>query len=140
MEDYIEALGCTLGEELLKPTKIYVRSVLETLSQYEINGMVHNTGGGFIDNIPRILPRGVKAVIDKGSWAMSPIFSFLAENGNIPESEMYRTFNMGIGMMAIVDADLADPIVKSFQDLGESAFIIGETTKRKKGEEQVELI
>ncbi len=141
VEQQIEEFGCTLGEELLKPTRIYVQSVLGVLKHYKINGMVHNTGGGFIDNVPRILPRSCKAVIDCSSWKIPPIFTFLSEKGNIPMDEMYRTFNMGIGLMAIVEESVAEDVVHHFGAMGEQAAIIGEIVNTENGEEeQVELI
>jgi phosphoribosylformylglycinamidine cyclo-ligase len=127
----IEELGCTLGEELLKPTRIYVQSVLNVLRKYRINGMVHNTGGGFIDNTPRILPKGCKAVIDMSSWPVPPIFDFLQKKGNVNREEMYRTFNMGIGLMVIVDEASAEDIAHHFIALGEHPFIIGKITALK---------
>jgi phosphoribosylformylglycinamidine cyclo-ligase len=127
----IEELGCTLGEELLKPTRIYVQSVLNVLRKFRINGMVHNTGGGFIDNTPRILPKGCKAVIDRSSWSIPPVFDFLEKKGRVSREEMYRTFNMGIGLMVIVDEETTDDIVHQFSALGEGPFIIGKITARK---------
>ncbi len=140
VDQVIEELGCTLGEELLNPTRIYVQSVLNVLRHYKINGMVHNTGGGFIDNVPRVLPNGYKAVINTGSWKQQPIFQFLAEKGEVPAMEMYRTFNMGIGLMAIVDDRQALDIRHHFEALGEEASIIGEVVSRKPEEDEVELI
>ena len=133
VNDQIEELGCTLGEELLKPTKIYVQQVLNILKNYSIHGMVHNTGGGFIDNIPRVLPKGYKATLQAGSWPVPPIFNFLEEKGEVPRSEMYRTFNMGIGLLAIVDEKSADDICHHFEALGEKPFIIGEINKMDDG-------
>ncbi len=121
VDQQIEELGCTLGEELLRPTRIYVQPVLRTLEKHTINGMVHNTGGGFIDNIPRILPKGTKATLHSGSWKIPPIFSFLQEKGEIPEQEMYRTFNMGIGLLVIVDKENAEQICAAFEQEGECA-------------------
>lgn len=126
VDKYIDELGCTLGEELLKPTRIYVQSVLNVLRHFSINGMVHNTGGGFIDNIPRVLPKGCKAIIDSKNWPVPPIFSLLQRLGEIPQEEMYRTFNMGIGLLAIVDDNKAQDIRHHFEAVGEEAFIIGE--------------
>lgn len=137
IEDHIEELGCTLGEELLKPTKIYVQQVLNVLKNYSIHGMVHNTGGGFIDNIPRILPTGYKANLQEGSWEIPAIFKFLEEKGNIPHEEMFRTFNMGIGLLVIVAEDKAEDIVHHFEALGEKASIIGEISVLKDGEPDV---
>lgn len=125
VDTYIEELGSTLGDELLKPTRIYVQSVLNVLRKFRINGMVHNTGGGFIDNTPRILPKGCKAVIDGAGWEIPPIFDFLQQKGNIGKDEMYRTFNMGIGLMVIVDEEFAEDIAHQFRAVGENPFVIG---------------
>ncbi len=134
IDHHIDELGCKLGEELLKPTKIYVQSVLNVLKNYRLNGMVHNTGGGFIDNIPRILPKGYKAVLKATAWNLPPIFPFLQRLGEIPSDEMYRTFNMGIGLLIFVDEEKADDIQHHFEAAGEEAFIIGEITAMDKGE------
>lgn len=140
VDQYIDELGCTLGEELLKPTRIYVQSVLGVLKHYTLNGMVHNTGGGFIDNIPRILPKGCKAEINCDRWEPLPIFNFLATKGEVPRNEMYRTFNMGIGLMVIVDNDAVADIIHHFQALGEEPVIIGEITSHREDDgEQVNL-
>ncbi len=122
----IEEFGCTLGEELLRPTRIYVESLLKTMRTYKINGLVHNTGGGFIDNVPRVLPTGCKAVIHPDSWPVPPVFTFMQDKGNIPPAEMYRIFNMGIGMMALVDDEIVEDVMARFTALGESPYIIGE--------------
>ncbi len=124
--DQIAELGCTVGEELLRPTKIYVESVLKVLRNFTINGLIHNTGGGFIDNVPRILPGGCRAIIQVDSWDIPPVFSFLQDKGKIPIEEMYRTFNMGIGMMALVPEKEVEDIMQQFSALGESPVIIGE--------------
>jgi len=126
VEDYIKEFDCTLGEELLRPTRIYVESVLNILRIYKVNGLIHNTGGGFFDNVPRVLPAGCKAVIDSKAWPVPEIFTFLEKNGNIPPAEMYRTFNMGIGMMAIVDDEIVEDVLQQFKALGESPYVIGE--------------
>ncbi len=140
VDQHIEEFGTTLGEELLKPTRIYVQSVLNVLKHYKINGMVHNTGGGFIDNIPRIVPEGYKAVVDASSWDTPPIFDFLASKGNVPMEEMYRTFNMGIGLMVIVDESMANDIAHRFNAAGEDARIIGQIVGKDNGDDEVELI
>jgi len=124
--DHVTELGCTVGEELLRPTRIYVNSVLTVLRNYTINGLIHNTGGGFIDNVPRILPNGCRAIIQAGSWNIPPIFSFLQDKGNIPVEEMYRTFNMGIGMMALVAEENVEDVMQQFTALNETPVIIGE--------------
>jgi phosphoribosylformylglycinamidine cyclo-ligase len=135
VDNYIEELGCTLGEELLKPTRIYVQSVLNVLKNYPVNGMVHNTGGGFIDNIPRILPKGCKAVLHSGSWEILPIFTYLQKLGAITDQEMYRTFNMGVGLLAIVDESKVNDVCHHFEAVGETATIIGEILSKSDAEE-----
>ncbi len=140
VNDHVKEFGCTAGEELLKPTRIYVKSVLAILRNHGINGLIHNTGGGFIDNIPRILPGNTKAVINKGSWSIPPVFSYLQEKGNIPEKEMYRTFNMGIGMLAIAHKEEVDDILQQFTALGETPFIIGDIHFAKQSDEERVII
>ena len=120
-----DGLSLTLGEELLRPTRIYVKTILSLLPSFHIKGMAHITGGGMPGNIVRILPPGCKAVIKKATWEIPPIFP-LIKKGGIPEEEMWRTFNNGIGMALIVDSDKAEAIVKEARQLGEKAFIIGE--------------
>lgn len=126
VNNIVRELGCTLGEELLRPTRIYVESVLNIFRNHKINGLVHNTGGGFIDNVPRVLPAGCKAIINPESWTVPPIFSFLEKNGNISKPEMYRTFNMGIGMIVIVNDEIVEDVMQHFKALGETPFVIGE--------------
>lgn len=126
VDQHLEELGCTLGAELLKPTRIYVQSVLNVLKSYRINGMVHNTGGGFIDNIPRVLPKGCKALINRGSWKIPPIFPMLQRMGEISDEEMYRTFNMGIGLVVIINENNVSDILHHFKAVGEEVYIIGE--------------
>ena len=126
MEDHIKEFGCSLGEELLRPTRIYVNSILKTLRNHKINGLVHNTGGGFLDNVPRILPAGCKAIIDPKAWPLPPVFSFLEKNGKVSSEEMFRTFNMGIGMMALVDDETVEDVLHQFEAFGETPYIIGE--------------
>lgn len=140
VDQYVEELGGKLGEVLLTPTRIYVQSVLKVLKNYPLNGMVHNTGGGFIDNIPRILPKGYKAVLDTATWPIPPIFTFLQRLGEIPWDEMYRTFNMGIGLLVIVDEAKVNDIRHHFEAVGEEAYIIGEIAPMEEGEsERVEI-
>ncbi len=120
-------LGHTLGEELLRPTKIYVKPILEVLKKFEVKGMAHITGGGFIENIPRMLPEGIGAEIDYGSWPIQPIFNILEEVGKLDRKEMFNIFNMGIGMVLAVDAkDLVD-VIELLEQQGEKAYIIGRT-------------
>ncbi len=115
----------TLGEELLKPTVIYVPLVLPLLQQYPLKGLAHITGGGLELNLVRILPHGTKAVLKKESWEVPPIFKLLQERGNIQEEEMYRTFNMGIGMAMVVPAEIAAAILDRVREKGWQAWFIG---------------
>ena len=126
VDDQVSELGCTLGEELLRPTRIYVESLLNLLRNHKVNGLIHNTGGGFIDNVPRVLPAGCKAVIDPEAWQVPEIFHFLEKNGNISKPEMYRTFNMGIGMMVLVDDDIVEDVLQQLKAMGETPYVIGE--------------
>ncbi|MFD2445168.1 phosphoribosylformylglycinamidine cyclo-ligase [Bacillus sp. CGMCC 1.16607] len=125
LTDFIEEFNSTLGEELLKPTKIYVKSVLHLLKEFKINGMAHITGGGFIENIPRMLPEGTGIRIHENSWPILPIFNFLQEKGNLTRLEMYNIFNMGIGFVLAVEAKSAQEIIQVLDQLGEKAYVIG---------------
>lgn len=131
--DKIKGLDKTLGEELLTPTRIYVRTVLELIKKYNIKGISHITGGGFLENIPRILPESKKAVIDKDNWPTHKIFDVLQTLGNVKEREMYRTFNMGIGMVLVVSKNQADQVIKTADESGEKAYLIGEIRSGNKG-------
>ncbi len=137
IDDMIEEFGCTVGEELLRPTRIYVESLSNVLRRFTIHGLVHITGGGFIDNIPRILPSGCAAHIKRGSWPVLPVFSYLQEKGGVSESEMYRTFNMGIGMMAVVPENNVEDLMHQFRANGEQPYLIGEIKAMQPGEEEV---
>lgn len=137
LEEYSDKLGTTVGEALLTPTRIYAKPLLKLIDEVGINTVSHITGGGFIENVPRMLRDGIKAVIRKGTWEVLPVFDLLREKGNIPEEDMYNTFNMGIGMIAAVDADKAEAAVKCLEEAGEKAYIIGELAQ---GEMGVEII
>ncbi len=137
VDDYVDELGCTLGEELIRPTRIYTESMLNLFKNFKVRGLVHITGGGFDDNIPRVLPKGSKAVINEGSWPIQPIFQFLQAKGNVPVAEMRRTFNYGIGMAVVVDEKVVDDVVSQLTALGESPYIIGEVAARADGEDSV---
>ena len=117
--------GLPAPVRLRVPTKIYVKPVLELMSTVELKGLAHITGGGITENIPRILPDGLDAEIDTASWQPGPVFDFLQEQGNIETAEMRRTFNCGVGMVVVVDADDADTAVAILNDQGESAWRIG---------------
>lgn len=129
--DQVPELGGTLGETLLKPTRIYTETVLNVIKNFDIHGVVHITGGGFTDNIPRVLPKGCKAVIKDGSWPRQPIFDFLQQKGDIPTAEMFKTFNCGIGMILIVQAKEVEDIMGQLTALAESPYLIGEVAAIK---------
>lgn len=123
----VEALGGkSLGETLLTPTKIYVKSVLALLEQVTVKGISHITGGGFYENIPRMLPEGISAKVKKGSFEIPPIFALLQKTGNLEEKMMYNTYNMGLGMVLAVDAADADRTVSALKNAGEKAWAVGE--------------
>ena len=119
-------LGVTVGEELLRPTRIYVKSVLPLVKDALIKGMVHVTGGGFIENLPRVLPDGLGVSISLGSWPILPVFSWLQQLGGVELSEMFGTFNMGIGFVLVVSAEQAELVVERLATAGEKAYIIGQ--------------
>lgn len=127
-----------LGDTLLEPTRIYVKSILNLLRDFNIKGIAHITGGGLLENIPRILPKHCKAVIEKDSWSKPAIFEMLREGGNIPEHEMYRTFNYGIGMILVVPGKDCEDIIGRLAGLGDHAQVIGEIVPAE--EPVVELI
>lgn len=134
LETYYDELGKTLGEALLAPTRIYVkalRSVKE--AGVTIKGCSHITGGGFYENIPRMLPEGVRAVVKKDSYEVPAIFKLLAKTGNIEEQMMYNTYNMGIGMILAVDAADAEKTLEALKAAGENAYVVGQIEAGKKG-------
>ena len=135
-----EGLDKPLGEELLTPTRIYVRTILNLLRDFQIKGMAHITGGGVLENIPRVLPRHCKAVLEKNSWSKPAICEIIRAGGNIDELEMYRTFNYGIGMVLVVSERDADDVMVRLSGLKETAFLIGEIAKCGDEEAQVQLV
>lgn len=128
LTDDIEELGSTLGEELLRPTRIYVKPVLAALKEFNIKGISHITGGGFIENIPRMLPDGLGATIDESAWDMPAIFPFMEKVGNLKREEMYNVFNMGIGMVLAVNKEEVADVIQLLENNGEKAFHIGDVT------------
>jgi len=128
-----DELKGNIGKELLKPTKIYTKSILRVMQKVAIKAMAHITGGGFYDNIPRVLPEGLTARIEKGSWPVLSIFKKIQKKGQIEEKEMFHTFNMGIGMVVVVDPENAKRTVSLFEDMEVKAWIIGEIGKGKSG-------
>jgi len=136
----IEDLDLSIGLELLRPTKIYVKSILNLIKNFSIKGIVHITGGGFIDNIPRIVPNPCRAVILKDSWEIPPIFNIIRKMGNVDDEEMYRVFNMGIGMMVIASEKETSEIIERLEKLGEKAFSIGFIEKRDQSQPSISFI
>ena len=131
---YTEELGGkTLGETLLTPTKIYVKSMLALMKEVEVKAVSHITGGGFYENIPRSLPQGFSAKIKKADVKVLPIFKLIMETGNIPERDMYNTFNMGVGMSVVVSKENAQKAVEILKANGEDAYILGEIVKSDEG-------
>jgi len=125
-DDTVSELGCTVGEELIKPTRIYVKTILNLMRDFQINGIAHITGGGLSDNIDRILPKGCRANIRLNSWDVPPVFAFMKNRGNVADEDMLRTFNNGIGMVLVVPEDDAEEIMLRLNGLNEKAFLIGE--------------
>ena len=125
LETYIEELGCTLGEELLTPTRIYSQLVGKVLETENVKGMVHITGGGFYENIPRILPLGLGAKIHRDVWNLPPIFSYLQMLGNVEEKEMFSTFNMGVGYIFVISKERKDSVMDILRREGEKPFLMG---------------
>lgn len=130
---YLPELNTTLQDELLRPTRIYVKAVEALKGKIRIKGMAHITGGGIPGNLPRILPRGVRAVLREGSWPEHPVFGLLRDMGNVPDKEMRMTFNMGIGYIIIVDGDSARSTVEVLNKKGYDSYIIGNIKKGEKG-------
>ena len=130
---YSDELGKTVGEALLTPTKIYVKPVLALAEKVNIKAVSHITGGGFYENIPRSLPDGFTAQIDRKALRILPIFDLLQKTGNIPERDMFNTYNMGVGMSLVVDSDKADEALQVLKANGEDAYLIGEITKSDAG-------
>ena len=128
-DEYMEELGQTIGEELLTPTRLYPRICLPLIREFDIHGMVHITGGGFYENIPRALPEHMGAEVNGAAWTIPPVFRLLQEWGNVDWTEMYRTFNMGIGMVLIVSSDEADRITAQLNAQNETVYHIGHVTE-----------
>jgi phosphoribosylformylglycinamidine cyclo-ligase len=131
----IERLGKTIGEELLIPTRIYVKTILDLISKYPVKGMAHITGGGFLENIPRILPQGLRAKIVEGSWPKLPIFELLQDLSDLNQEAMYNTFNLGIGMVLVVGKNEAQSILDELNRDACQAYRIGEIIAGARGVE-----
>lgn len=129
LHDEIEGLNGKLGDVLLEPTKIYVKSVLALLDKVKVKGMAHITGGGFIENIPRVLPDHVNVDIEYGTWPILPIFQLMQEKGAISNKDMFTTFNMGIGMVIVISKEHAQTALEVLKEQGEAAYVIGKVTE-----------
>lgn len=140
IDSILPETGKTVAEELLIPTRIYVRSLLNLLKDYPIFGMAHITGGGLLENIPRVLPKGCCAKIKLDSWQRPALFELLQKAGNVEQAEMYRTFNMGIGMVLSVAERDAEDMICRLKGLGETASIIGEVAACADNTDQVILV
>ena len=129
LDTYIDVLGRTIGEEVLEPTKLYVKPILPLLEENLVKGMAHITGGSFYDNIPRILPEGLGVMINSDAWPVLPIFRLLQEWGHVEAREMYHTFNMGIGMVLVVKPELVERVVEVLETEHEKVYSIGIVTE-----------
>jgi len=137
VDDYVQELGKTLGEELITPTRIYVEPILSVLKDLPVHGLAHITGGGLADNILRIVPNTCNILIQSGIWEVPPVFHFLQQAGKISDLEMQRTFNNGIGMIAVVPPDATADVLQRLEAMNEKAFIIGEIQECKDANERV---
>jgi phosphoribosylformylglycinamidine cyclo-ligase len=137
--DWVEELSRTVGEELLLPTRIYVKPILSLLGDFHIHGIAHITGGGFTDNIPRMIPSGCKAVIHKNTWPIPPIFKVIQEGGKISAGEMLRTFNNGIGMVLAVPPQEAQDIIVRLEGMKEKAYLVGEIVQAEAQERAIQF-
>ena len=133
LETYYEELGCTLGEALLTPTRLYVKPALAAIEAADVKAISHITGGGFYENIPRMLKDNTVAVVQKDSYTVPPIFDLMAKKGNIDEQMMYNTFNMGIGMVLAVDPEDVDAAMKAIRSTGDTPYVIGHIENGEKG-------
>ncbi len=125
VDTYCPELGRTIGEEMLTPTRIYVKTILGLRQKFDLKGIAHITGGGLTENVPRILPAGVDALIKRSSWPVPPVFGLIQKIGRVEEEEMFRTFNMGLGMILAVSADQADDCLAWLRNKGEKAYLVG---------------
>jgi phosphoribosylformylglycinamidine cyclo-ligase len=136
----VAELGCTLADELLRPTKIYAKAALTLFERFPIRGLANITGGGIIENLPRVLPAGIEAVVQRGSWPVPPIFDLIARIGRIGQAEMDRTFNNGLGMIAVVPPSQADAVVAHLRRLRTPAYLVGQVRKVGRGKRGAVLL
>ncbi|MCM1008048.1 MAG: phosphoribosylformylglycinamidine cyclo-ligase [Ruminococcus flavefaciens] len=130
---HFDDLGATLGETLLTPTRIYVKAIMKLIDSVAVKSISHITGGGFYENIPRSLPKNLSAKIERNAVQVLPIFDLIARSGNIPERDMFNTFNMGVGMIVAVDKNDADKAISAIKAAGEDAYILGELVESEEG-------
>lgn len=130
---YFDDLGATLGETLLTPTRIYVKAIMKLIDTVNVKSISHITGGGFYENIPRSLPKNLSAKIERNAVQVLPIFDLIARSGNIPERDMFNTFNMGVGMIVSVDKNDADKAISAIKSAGEDAYVLGELIESEEG-------
>ena len=132
--------GKTLREAIIAPTRLYVKPILAALKEFDIKGMAHITGGGITENVPRVLPENCVAQIDANAWQLPKLFQWLQQAGNVETQEMYRTFNCGIGMVVIVDANIAEQISAFLGEQGETVYRLGVICERKGDEHQTQVV
>jgi phosphoribosylformylglycinamidine cyclo-ligase len=133
LEQYIDDFQKTMGEELLTPTRIYVKTIMGLVENVPVNGMAHITGGGITENLQRILPVGLGAVIDASAIEVKPVFQLVQRLGQVEKAEMFRTFNMGIGFTIVVSSQYHDKVVKYLRDRGEKPIVIGRISSSEQG-------
>jgi phosphoribosylformylglycinamidine cyclo-ligase len=139
VDDHVEEFGRTLGEELLEPTRIYSRTITNLGRDFHMYGIAHITGGGIVDNLPRILPKQCKAVINTSSWTSPPIFHYLQEAGKIPVNDMRRTFNNGLGLVIVISEEDTSEVLLRLKAMGENSFLIGSVESRDDKEEAIQF-
>lgn len=140
IDDYIPDLGMTIGEELIKPTKIYSAVTYSINKRLPVHGFAHITGGGIEDNLIRVIPKGCGIEMYSNSWDVPPVFSFLQNAGNISDREMMRTFNNGLGMIAVVAEDMAQDVLEQLSAMKEKGFIIGKVVERKESDTLIKWV
>ena len=140
IDSYVPELSKVLGDELIMPTRIYSNVIYRIYRDLPILGLAHITGGGIVDNILRIIPRSCNVVIKKGSWDVPPVFTFLQQAGNVSEKEMLRTFNNGIGMIAVLSEEVAQDVLERLGAMGEKSYLIGEIVEQKKSDNRIKWV
>ncbi len=140
LQSRVSGLDGLLGDVLLAPTRIYVKPVLTLVEEFAIKGIAHITGGGLTENLPRVLPRNCRAVVDRGGWPIPAIFDVIQKMGSVEDEEMYRVFNMGVGLVLVVSADCVDKLQRRVTELGERAYKIGEISAADMEQPRVEYV